>query len=123
MNKLDSELVANEFIRQDFEICRDNSQADVVIFNTCSVRQHAENRVLTCLGRLAQHKVRHPGLVTVLIGCMAQRQGSELLERFADLDIVCGPGELHRLCGLINKARDGVSRQLAITDRLRARRT
>ena len=123
MNKLDSELVANELISQGFELCQDGDQADVVIFNTCSVRQHAENRVLTCLGRLGEHKARHPGLVTVLIGCMAQRQGQELLERFADLDIVCGPGELHQLCGLIDKARDGAGRQLAITDRLRARRS
>lgn len=123
MNKLDSELVANELISQGFELCRDNGQADVVIFNTCSVRQHAENRVLTCLGRLGRQKASHPGLITVLIGCMAQRQGTELIERFADLDIVCGPGELHRLSGLINKARDGAGRQLALTDRLRARRT
>ena len=122
MNKLDSELVANELISQDFEICRDNGQADVVIFNTCSVRQHAENRVLTCLGRLDQQKARHPGLITVLIGCMAQRQGHQLLEQFPALDIVCAPGELHQLSELIRRAREGTGRQLAITDRLRARR-
>jgi tRNA-2-methylthio-N6-dimethylallyladenosine synthase len=123
MNKLDSELVANELINQGFEFCEDSDQADVLIFNTCSVRQHAENRVLTCLGKLNDRKANRPELITALIGCMAQRQGGQLLQEFPALDIVCAPGELHRLSELIRKARDGTGRQLAITDRLRARRS
>ena len=123
MNKLDSELIANELLEEGFELCQDSEQADVIIFNTCSVRQHAENRVLTCLGRLGQQKAQHPGLITALVGCMAQRQGRELLERFADLDIVCAPGEMHRLGELIKKCRNGSGRQLVITERLRARRS
>ena len=67
MNKLDSELVANELIGQGFELCEDSDQADVLVFNTCSVRQHAENRVLTCLGRLSDRKANRPGLITALI--------------------------------------------------------
>ena len=122
MNKLDSELLANELLDRGFQLCQTPDRADVVIFNTCSVRQHAENRVLTCLGRLADSKARKDGLITALIGCMAQRQGHELLEQFPALDIVCAPGELHQLSQLIGKARAGVGQQIAVTDRLRARR-
>jgi tRNA-2-methylthio-N6-dimethylallyladenosine synthase len=122
MNKLDSELIANELARNGFELSVQVQAADIVVFNTCSVRQHAENRVLTCLGRLAQQKAQRPGLVSALVGCMAQRQGAELLEQFGALDIVCGPGELHRLAELIKKVRAGASQQLALTERLRARR-
>ncbi|MCK4849832.1 MAG: tRNA (N6-isopentenyl adenosine(37)-C2)-methylthiotransferase MiaB, partial [Phycisphaerae bacterium] len=122
MNKLDSELVAGELLGDGFELAEQADAADVVVFNTCSVRQHAENRVLTCLGRLAEQKAQRPGLVAALVGCMAQRQGLELLEQFPALDIVCGPGELHRLGGLIKKVRAGASQQLAVTERLRARR-
>ncbi len=122
MNKLDSELVAGELLGDGFELAGLADAADVVVFNTCSVRQHAENRVLTCLGRLAKQKAQRPGLVAALVGCMAQRQGAELLLQFPALDIVCGPGELHRLSGLIKKVRAGASQQLAVTERLRARR-
>ena len=123
MNKLDSELVANTLTSRGFELCREPDAADIIVFNTCSVRQHAENRVLSCLSRLSQQKVHRPGLITAVIGCMAQQQGWELLERFTDLDIVCAPGELHRLGELIDKALNGAGRQIAITERLRARRS
>ena len=123
MNKLDSELVANSLAGQDFDICGQSEQADIIVFNTCSVRQHAENRVLTCLGRLSQQKTHRAGLTTAIIGCMAQRQGRELLDRFPDLDIVCAPGELHQLGQLISEARSGAGQQLAVTERLRARRS
>ena len=122
MNKLDSELAVNELLSHGFELCPDNSQADVIIFNTCSVRQHAENRVLTLLGRLPERKTHNPDLTTVLIGCMAQRQGHQLLQQFPALDIVCAPGEMHQLPELISKARAGAGQQIAVTDRLRARR-
>ncbi len=123
MNKLDSELIANELTRNGFELSEQDQEADIVVFNTCSVRQHAENRVLTCLGRLVQQKAQKPGLIAALVGCMAQRQGAELLEQFGSLDIVCGPGELYRLAELIKKVQAGASQQLAVTERLRARRT
>ena len=122
MNKLDSELVGNELAREGFELTEEAEAADVLVFNTCSVRQHAENRVLTCLGRLAEQKAERPGLVAALVGCMAQRQGAELLKQFSALDIVCGPGELHRLGELVKKVQAGAAGQLALTERLRARR-
>ena len=122
MNKLDSELVANELVREGFELTEEAEGADVLVFNTCSVRQHAENRVLTCLGRLAEQKAKRTGLVAALVGCMAQRQGAELLKQFPAFDIGCGPGELHRLGELVKKVRGGAGQQLAVTERLRGRR-
>ena len=122
MNKLDSELLANELTARGLELCEQEDRADVLVFNTCSVRQHAENRVLTCLGRLEGQKKIRPGLVGAVVGCMAQREGRELLERFPGLDIACGPGELHRLGEMIEEVQAGGGQQLAVTERLRARR-
>ena len=122
MNKLDSELLANEFVGRAFELAEQADAADVLVFNTCSVRQHAENRVLNCLGRLDEQKKHRSGLVGAVVGCMAQNHGHKLLEKYPALDIVCGPGELHQLGDLIEKVRAGAGRQLAITERLRARK-
>ena len=122
MNKLDSELLAHALTAEGMELCGQNDEADVLVFNTCSVRQHAENRVLTCLGRLEEQKKNRPCLIGAVVGCMAQREGRELLERFPGLDIACGPGELHRLGEMIEEVGAGAGQQLAVTEHLRARR-
>src|SRR5436190_16863881 len=73
MNVLDSELVVGSLRRQGFELTHEPTEADVILFNTCSVRQHAEDKVYSALGRLRSHKVRFPGKVLGVLGCMAQK--------------------------------------------------
>ena len=108
MNRLDSELVATHLRAAGHELVDDRKAADVVLYNTCSVRRHAEQKVYSRLGADTQRKRHHrPRLVVGVLGCMAQREGEELARRFPGVDVVCGPGQLPRLAGLIEQAAAG----------------
>lgn len=90
MNKLDSELLRGELVRRGFTLTDDPEQAGIVLYNTCSVRDHAENRVLSHLGSYRRRARRDGRFILGVIGCMAQRLGAELIERFDFVDLVCG---------------------------------
>ena len=91
MNKLDSELVESKLIEAGYERAADEGDADVVLLNTCSVRQHAEDRVWSRLGVLRQHKRLRPHMVVGVLGCMAQEHRRYLMARMPHVDLVVGP--------------------------------
>src|SRR6266576_3469801 len=101
MNMLDSELVVASLRKEGYELADAPAGADVILFNTCSVRQHAEDKIYSALGRLRNHKRRHPGAVIGVLGCMAQKDQEHILRRAPHVDIVCGTGQLARLPELI----------------------
>ncbi|HSV26963.1 MAG TPA: tRNA (N6-isopentenyl adenosine(37)-C2)-methylthiotransferase MiaB [Sedimentisphaerales bacterium] len=121
MNKLDSSLTASALVEADFSLTERAADADVIVINTCSVREHAEARVLSHLGHLKHMKKTRPELVVAVIGCMAQRLGAELLEHPA-VNIVCGPAQLSRLPQLINEALSAAKKKtglMAVTENAR----
>src|SRR5512145_1785788 len=81
MNMLDSELVVAALRKQGYELTSDVAQADTVLFNTCSVREHAEHKIYSALGRLKFSKRRRPQQVIGVIGCMAQKDQTKIFER------------------------------------------
>lgn len=101
MNVLDSELVVGGLRRQGYTLTDAPADADVILFNTCSVRQHAEDKIYSALGRLRDHKRRHPEKVIGVLGCMAQKDQDLVRRRAPHVDIVCGTGQLARLPELI----------------------
>src|SRR5438552_2913781 len=101
MNVLDSELVVGSLRRQGYELIHEATEADVILFNTCSVRQHAEDKIYSALGRLRGHKQRHPSKIVGVLGCMAQKDQELVRRRAPHVDIVCGTGQLARLPELI----------------------
>jgi tRNA-2-methylthio-N6-dimethylallyladenosine synthase len=105
MNVSDSELVFGLLGAQGYERTEDPAEADVMLVNTCAVRDHAEQRVLGRMGALKQHK--RPGVVLGVVGCMAQRLGPRLLERVPQVDLVIGPDGYRSLPELIGRARQG----------------
>jgi tRNA-2-methylthio-N6-dimethylallyladenosine synthase len=107
MNQLDAELVAEVLRGSGALMAEEPAAADVLLFVTCSVRAHAENRVFSNIGKLAGRKKREPGLVIGLLGCMAQEHGPALRQRAPLVDIVCAPGRLAELPALIAEARAG----------------
>jgi tRNA-2-methylthio-N6-dimethylallyladenosine synthase len=115
MNVLDSELVVGTLRRQGYEITHDPHDADVIFFNTCSVRQHAEDKIYSALGRLRGHMGRHPEKVLGVLGCMAQKDQAKILKRAPFVDIICGTGQLGRLPELIEEARATGKPQLALS--------
>ena len=105
MNVADSELMLGVLSREGYVRTDDPSLADVMLVNTCAVRDHAEQRVLGRMGELKRHK--RPGDVLGVVGCMAQRLGPTLLERVPQVDLVIGPDGYRGLPELIARARGG----------------
>jgi tRNA-2-methylthio-N6-dimethylallyladenosine synthase len=123
MNVLDSELVVGSLRRQGYVLTDEPTAADVILFNTCSVRQHAEDKIYSALGRLRGHKRRHPDTIVGVLGCMAQKDQELIRRRAPHVDIVCGTGQLARLPELIAAARRTGTPQLALSlDRAEADR-
>ena len=122
MNKLDSALVAAALRETGFGLTDTVKEADVVLINTCSVREHAEQRVSSHLGHLKHIKKSRPDLVVAVIGCMAQRLGGELLED-KTVDIVCGPAQLPQLTRLVTEALHERKKSSAITEKIRRKAT
>jgi tRNA-2-methylthio-N6-dimethylallyladenosine synthase len=91
MNISDGELMEGILASQGYEIVGAPEDADVVLVNTCAIREHAETRVLGRVGQLSALKRERPGLVLGVTGCMAQRMGGALLERPGQVDLVMGP--------------------------------
>ncbi|CAG1008470.1 tRNA-2-methylthio-N(6)-dimethylallyladenosine synthase [Phycisphaerales bacterium] len=104
MNELDSELVAGQLRALGYAFTPDPAAADVVLYNTCSVREHAEQKVWSRLGELKARKQAAPNLVVGVLGCMAERDGEDLIRRMPVVDILCGPGELDKLPALLDNA-------------------
>lgn len=104
MNELDSELVAGRLRTLGYAFTGESAEADVVLFNTCSVREHAEQKVWSRLGELKARKADDPNLVVGVLGCMAERDGEALIRRMPVVDVLCGPGELDKLPTLLDNA-------------------
>lgn len=123
MNVLDSELVVGSLRRQGYELTHEPTDADVVLFNTCSVRQHAEDKIYSALGRLRPHKRRHPETIVGVLGCMAQKDQELIRRRAPHVDIICGTGQLAQLPALIAEVRRTGNPQFALSlDRKEASR-
>jgi tRNA-2-methylthio-N6-dimethylallyladenosine synthase len=118
MNKMDTALVRSALEGAGFVLTESVDDADVVLINTCSVRQHAEERVLSHLGYLKHIKETRPDMVVGVIGCMAQRLGDRLLEHKA-VNIVCGPGQIPQISELVNKALREKKKVVTVTAKIR----
>jgi tRNA-2-methylthio-N6-dimethylallyladenosine synthase len=123
MNVLDSELVAGQLHALGYVPTREMKTADVVLINTCSVRDHAEQKVLSRLGALRKPKLRKPDMVIGVIGCMAEREGEEIFRKMPHVDLICGPGELNKVPALIEEVRAGRSRAVALAESLSRKST
>jgi tRNA-2-methylthio-N6-dimethylallyladenosine synthase len=118
MNKLDSSLVVSALTDQGYALTDKATEADVMVINTCSVREHAEERVFSHLGHIKHLKNEHPALLVAVIGCMAQRLGDELLAHEV-VDVVAGPAQLHEVPALIERATADNHKHLSISEKIR----
>jgi tRNA-2-methylthio-N6-dimethylallyladenosine synthase len=90
MNVYDGELMASAFKRRGYGVAETPADADVILVNTCAVREHAEEKVFSHLGELRKHKDRRGGVLLGVTGCMAERMGREIARRAPYVDIVAG---------------------------------
>jgi len=105
MNIADSELVSGVLKAAGYSNAESPDDADVILLNTCAIRDHAEERVLARLGVLAHHKRRRPEVRIGLLGCMAQHNRAQLIEQAPYLDLIAGPDTYRRLPELVRGAR------------------
>ena len=115
MNMLDSEMVVADLRKRGYELTDNIKQADTVLFNTCSVRQHAEDKVYSALGKLRLHKNRYPNKIIGVLGCMAQKDQAEIFRRAPYVDLIVGPGQLQQVPDLIEKVEAGGGHQSALS--------
>jgi tRNA-2-methylthio-N6-dimethylallyladenosine synthase len=105
MNELDSELVRGRLASLGYRFVDDPDAAEIVLFNTCAVRDHAEQKVRSRVGIVGSQKRNGREVILGLLGCMAEREGLEILQKHPQVDLLCGPGELDRLPMLLDNLR------------------
>jgi tRNA-2-methylthio-N6-dimethylallyladenosine synthase len=97
MNERDSEAVAAMLRGKGYSIVDNEQEADVVLLNTCSVRDQAEQKAIGKAGHLAKRKRKDPNFIIGVMGCMAQNRGGALMDRLPDLDLIIGTQKFHRV--------------------------
>ena len=107
MNKAESERMAGILEAMGYRAGHDEHSADLVLYNTCTIRDNAEQKVYSYLGRQAQRKRTNPNLTLVVAGCVAQQEGESLLRRVPELDLVMGPQHANRLDVLLAQVEQG----------------
>ncbi|MEM9217869.1 MAG: tRNA (N6-isopentenyl adenosine(37)-C2)-methylthiotransferase MiaB [Cyanobacteria bacterium P01_F01_bin.150] len=107
MNKADSERMAGVLEDMGFLSAETQDEADLILYNTCTIRDNAEQKVYSYLGRQAKRKQKQPDLTIVVAGCVAQQEGESLLRRVPELDLVMGPQHANRLGDLLEQVFSG----------------
>jgi len=103
MNEHDSEKILNILKDNNYWLTEDIDKADLILLNTCSIREKAEHKVYSSLGRFKKLKDKNPNLIIGIGGCVAQQEGERLLHRIPHLDIVFGTHNIHKLPELIHE--------------------
>ena len=116
MNEYDSDKMADVLGVSEGAVKTDNpEEADVILFNTCSVREKAQEKVFHDLGRVRHLKQQNPNLIIGVGGCVASQEGAAIVARAPFVDVVFGPQTLHRLPALIAKRRESGRAQVDIS--------
>ncbi len=107
MNKADSERMAGILENLGYVKAEDEFEADLVLYNTCTIRDSAEQKVYSYLGRQAKRKHKIPELKIVVAGCLAQQEGASLLRKVPELDLIMGPQHVNNLENLLERVDSG----------------
>jgi tRNA-2-methylthio-N6-dimethylallyladenosine synthase len=105
MNEADSDLMADLLTHSGWQAVANNESADLIIVNTCSVRERPEHKVYSLLGELREWKQARPEGMLVVAGCMAQRAAADIVRRAPHVNVIVGTGSFHRIEDLVKQAR------------------
>src|ERR1700735_3823776 len=103
MNERDSEQVAQSLIARGYQMTASEHDADVVLLNTCSVRDMAEQKAIGKMGMLGRLHTSRPHMVFGFLGCMAQSRGAELVQGLGHVDLVVGTQKFHRVADYVDE--------------------
>lgn len=115
MNVLDSELVVAALRKDGYVLTKDASEADTVLYNTCSVREHAEQKIYSQLGRIRFVRKKRPQQVIGVLGCMAQKDQKKIFQRAPHVDLIVGTGQLAEVPKMIAEARSQRNKSMAVS--------
>ncbi len=116
MNVLDSELIAGRMRREGYELTDDRNEADLLLFNTCSVREHAEERAMSNAGSLKRLKKRRPDAIVGVVGCAAQNLKDGIFDRLPHVQLIVGPRRFGAIPRLVEEIRRTGLRRIAVED-------
>src|SRR5690554_6011184 len=109
MNEYDSQRMADILGDSDQMVLTDNAEeADVVILNTCSIREKAQEKVFHQLGRWKRLKDKNPNVKIGVAGCVASQEGDAIIKRASHVDMVFGPQTIHRLPNMVSQAKNAI---------------
>lgn len=113
MNERDSEAVAAMLRGRGYRIVHSEADCDIMLLNTCSVRDAAEQKAIGKAGYIQHRKKKNPDFILGILGCMAQNRGAELLERLPDVDLIVGTQKFHQVPGYLDNLR--AAREAGVT--------
>ncbi len=116
MNKADSERMGGILESMGFSWCDDPLTSDLIVYNTCTIRDSAEQKVYSYLGRQVERKRQDPNLTLIVSGCLAQQEGEALLRRVPEIDLVMGPQHANRIDELLEQVFNG--QQVVATEQI-----
>jgi tRNA-2-methylthio-N6-dimethylallyladenosine synthase len=116
MNALDSELILSRMKDQGYTTTEARDEADVILFNTCSVREHAEEKALSHAGLVKKLKAERPGLVVGVVGCMAQNKQDALFKQLPHVQLIVGPRHFGAIPRLVEEIRSTGQKRIAVAD-------
>src|SRR5688572_25959037 len=116
MNALDSELILSKMKDQGYTTTEARDEADVILFNTCSVREHAEEKALSHAGMVRKLKGRRPDLVVGVVGCMAQNRQEALFKQLPHVQLIVGPRHFGAIPRLVEEIRSTGQKRIAVAD-------
>lgn len=109
MNERDSEIIEQLLAQEGYVTTDSAAGADVVLINTCSIREKAEQKVFSLLGQLREEKIKNPSMLLGVTGCVAQQEGERIRERMPHVDLVVGTQQVYQLPEMLTRLQSGIT--------------
>lgn len=116
MNQLEAELISGRLRQEGYELTSNDKEADVVLLNTCSVREHAEDRALSHAGVYARRKKKRPDLLIGIVGCMAENLKTKIFDRVPGVDLIVGPRKMGAVTRALKELSERRERKILLED-------
>ena len=114
MNFSDAERMEGELAKLGYESIEDMEQADLIMINTCAVRENAEDKVYGKIGEIKNLKRKNPDLILGITGCMAQKEGEKLIKRAPHIDFVLGTNKIQEVVSTVSKLEQAQEKHIVI---------
>ncbi|MBI4244257.1 MAG: tRNA (N6-isopentenyl adenosine(37)-C2)-methylthiotransferase MiaB, partial [Planctomycetes bacterium] len=116
MNQLEAELIMGKLVKEGYQLTQNHREADVILLNTCSVREHAEDKAISHAGVFLKRKKKNPDVIVGIVGCMAENLKEKLFERLPEIDLIVGPRKTGAIPRAISEIKSGKEKMILLED-------